>query len=336
MNFNFSFCSSLFFLLLLIIFPFVGVVGVGQNVLFGIVIPYVAVAIFLIGFLYRVLTWARSPVPFKIQSTCGQQKTLPWIKHSKLENPSNSWEVFGRMFLEIFFFRSLFRNVRVDLIRDESKAIYWSSKWLWFFSILFHYAFLIVLLRHLRFFTDPVLSFVHILEKFGGFLEIGVPIMYLGGIILLVATIVLLLRRIFIRGLRYISLPSDYFSLFLIIGIAATGILMRYFTRVDIVTIKELTMGLVTFNPVIPQGDISPLFYIHLFLVSFLFIYFPFTKLMHMGGIFLSPTRNSSNNNRMVRHVNPWNPEVEVHTYEEYEEEFREKMKKAGLPLEKE
>jgi hypothetical protein len=64
--------------------------------------------------------------------------------------------------------------------------------------------------------------------------------------------------------------------------------------------------------------------------------YFPFSKLMHMGGIFLSPTRNLANNNRAVRHVNPWNYPVEVHTYEEYEEEFREKMIEAGLPVEKE
>jgi hypothetical protein len=57
---------------------------------------------------------------------------------------------------------------------------------------------------------------------------------------------------------------------------------------------------------------------------------------MHMGGVFLSPTRNLPCNTRAVRHVNPWNYPVEVHTYEEYEEEFREKMIEAGLPVEKE
>ncbi|MFN3480827.1 MAG: menaquinol oxidoreductase, partial [Thermodesulfovibrionales bacterium] len=59
-------------------------------------------------------------------------------------------------------------------------------------------------------------------------------------------------------------------------------------------------------------------------------------KLVHLGGIFLSPTRNLANNNRMVWHENPWNYPVKVHTYEEYEEEFREKMKMAGIPVEKE
>jgi hypothetical protein len=55
-----------------------------------------------------------------------------------------------------------------------------------------------------------------------------------------------------------------------------------------------------------------------------------------MPGIFLSPTRNLANNNRRVRHLNPWDYPVKVHTYEEWEDEFREKMRAAGLPLEKE
>ncbi|MEW6607798.1 MAG: menaquinol oxidoreductase, partial [bacterium] len=73
----------------------------------------------------------------------------------------------------------------------------------------------------------------------------------------------------------------------------------------------------------------------HLFLVCILLIYFPFSKLVHMGGIFLSPTRNLANNNRMKRHINPWNYPVKVHTYEEYEEHYREKMKQVGIPVEK-
>ena len=97
---------------------------------------------------------------------------------------------------------------------------------------------------------------------------------------------------------------------------------------------KELAMGLVTFNPTIPDG-IGVIFFIHLFLVCVLITYFPFSKLMHMGGIFLSPTRVLANNNRAKRHVNPWDYPVKTHTYEEYEEEFRDKMIEAGLPVDK-
>ncbi len=84
------------------------------------------------------------------------------------------------------------------------------------------------------------------------------------------------------------------------------------------------------------QSRISPLFFGHLLLVCVLIAYLPFSKLMHMIGVFLSPTRNLANNNRAVRHVNPWDYPVKVHTYEEYEDEFRDKMKAAGVPVEKE
>ena len=122
----------------------------------------------------------------------------------------------------------------------------------------------------------------------------------------------------------------------LLIGaIAITGILMRYFYKVDIVAVKKLGAGLLSLHPILPEG-IGLLFYIHLFLVCCLIAYFPYSKLVHMAGIFMSPTRNLANNSRIRRHINPWNPEVKTHSYEEWEDEFREVMKDAGMPLEKE
>jgi nitrate reductase gamma subunit len=111
---------------------------------------------------------------------------------------------------------------------------------------------------------------------------------------------------------------------------------MRYFFKVHVVGVKELSMSLISLSPEIPKDGLGSIFYVHLFLISALFAYFPFSKLMHLGGVFMSPTRNLANNSRMVRHVNPWNHPVKVHTYEAYEEEFRDKMKSAGLPVEKE
>jgi nitrate reductase gamma subunit len=199
-----------------------------------------------------------------------------------------------------------------------------------------------VLIRHLRFFTEPIPGFVKLLEYLDSLMQTGImpisgfmtPGVMLSGFVLLGAVTFLILRRIFITQVSYISLPADYFPLFLITTIGLTGVLMRYLLKVDIVSVKELTLGLVTFHPQVPK-DIGVLFYIHLFLVSVLLAYFPFSKLVHMGGIFLSPTRNLSNNSRFVRHINPWNYPVKTHTYEEYEEEFRGKMVEAGLPVEK-
>ncbi len=311
----------------------VGYLGAG-TFFFAVIIPYAAVATFVFGMIVRVLRWGSSPNPFRIPTTCGQQKSLPWIKQSKIENPSGILGVWARMALEVFFFRSLFRNLKTQL-RDGGQLTYGEAKWLWAAGMAFHWSVLIILVRHLRFFTQQVPQLVQLVEGLDGFLQIGVPLLYMTDVVLLGAVFYLFLRRISLPPVRYISLINDYLPLFLIFGIGLTGVLMRYFLKTDIVGVKELTMSLVSFNPSIPQG-IGVIFYIHLFLICTLFAYFPFSKLVHMGGVFMSPTRVLANNSRMKRHINPWNYPVHVHTYEEYENDFRAKMKDAGLPVEKE
>ncbi len=326
---------ALFMIIVLVLIPVIGVQVLGLGFLFGVVIPYAAIALFLLGFIYRIFKWASSPVPFKITTTCGQQKSHDWIKNSNLEAPHNTLGVIGRMALEVLFFRSLFRNTSAEL-KPGQKLVYGPSKWLWMAGLLFHWSFLIILLRHFRFFAEPVPFFVNGIESLDGFFQILLPVLYLTDIAIVVALTFLFLRRIVDPKLRYITLGSDYFALFLLLGIAASGIIMRYTgLRADIVKVKQLAMGLVSFHPVVPDG-VGFMFYIHLFLVSSLIAYFPFSKLMHMGGIFLSPTRNMANNNRAKRHVNPWNYPVKTHTYAEWEDEFRDVMKAADMPLDKE
>jgi nitrate reductase gamma subunit len=325
---------SFIVVLILVLVAYAGVEVAHARFLFAVVFPYAAVSLFIIGMIGRVLTWGSSPVPFRIPTTCGQQKSLPWIKQSKLENPSGALGVMGRMALEVFFFRSLFRNLKTQL-GDDKKLSYGEAKWLWAAGMAFHWSFLIILIRHLRFFTERVPAAVKIVETLDSFLQIGVPLLYMTDVALLGAVFYLFLRRVGMPQVRYISLINDYIPLFLIFGIGLSGVLMRYFFKTDIVSVKMLTMSLVSFHPAIPQG-IGVIFYIHLFLLCTLFAYFPFSKLVHLGGVFMSPTRNMANNSRMKRHINPWNYPVHIHTYAEYEDEFRDKMKKAGLPVEKE
>ncbi|OQY49579.1 MAG: menaquinol oxidoreductase [Desulfobacteraceae bacterium 4572_89] len=320
---------------LLFLVAYTGVEGAGLQWFFGIVFPYVAVIVFLVGFVYKVLGWAASAVPFRIPTTCGQQKSLTWIKQNSIDNPDTSTGVFIRMILEIFLFRSLFRNTKAAFNRNASNRLSYSWEiFLWLGALAFHYSFLVVLLRHFRFFTSPVPSCLQWLEYLDGIVQLGLPGLFISGIVLVAATLFLLARRIFDAKVTYISQAADYFPLFLIIGIGITGIAMRYFTKVDIIGIKTLTMGLVTFSPTIPEG-VGGLFYAHIFLVSIFFVYFPTSKLMHLGGIFLSPTRNMAGNTRAKRHINPWNYDVDTHTYAQYEDHFREKMIEAGLPVDK-
>jgi nitrate reductase gamma subunit len=325
---------SLLAVLALVLVAFVGVKAAGMSYLFGVTVPYLAFVLFLGGFTYRILKWARSPVPFRIPTTSGQQKSLPWVKPNTLDNPTTKLATVGRMALEVLLFRSLFKNTKMEFL-DGPKVTYQWEKWLWLAGLAFHYSFFVIVIRHLRFFTEPVPGFVHMTESLDGFLQLGLPGLYLTDLVFLAAVSYLFIRRVIIPQVRYISLPADYFPLFLLLGLGITGVAMRYFWKVDIIKVKELAMSLATLRPAVPEG-IGVLFFIHLFLVCTLIAYFPFSKLMHLGGIFLSPTRNLPNDSRIRRHVNPWNYPVKVHTYDEYEDHFREKMIEAGLPVEKE
>jgi len=310
------------------------VAGPGMSLFFGVLLPYTAFSVFLIGVAIKLFYWVKSPVPFRIPTTCGQEKSFPWIKQAKLDNPSDLKGVILRMALEVLCFRSLFRNTTNEL--REGRLSFNLEIWLWLFGLTFHYSFLAVLVRHLRFFFEPVPTAIKFLETLDGILQVGLPIVMISGFTLLAAVLFLFARRLLLPQVRYISLAADYFPLLLIMTIAFTGIWMRYFGKVDVKTIKAFTMGLATLHPVALPVTISGVFYIHILLVSVLFIYFPFSKLMHAGGVFLNPTRNLANNSRAKRHVNPWNPDLEFVTYEKYENTFREKMIEAGLPVEKE
>jgi nitrate reductase gamma subunit len=325
---------SLSAVIILILLPTFGVLALGQHSLFAMGIPYVASVLFAVGFIYRVLKWASAPVPFHIPIVCGQQKSLPWIKANNIESPYTTAGVIKRLALDILLFRPLFWNDRVEL-RMTYELIFKRSLYLWLGGLAFHWSLLAILIRHLRFFTEPVPSFVLAVQWLDGIFQNLLPVLYLSDIAILIGLFYLFFRRVVYPQVRYISLPSDYFALLLLLAVATTGVLMRLVYRVDLVAVKGLVMKLLSFHPAPPEG-IGLIFYIHLFLVCVLLATFPFSKLMHMAGTFLSPTRNLMNNSRMERHINPWNYPVKVHTYEAWEDEFRDAMKEAELPLEKE
>ena len=309
--------------------------GDSLRFLLGVVVPGVAFAVFLGGIIYRVVHWGKSPVPFRIPTTSGQEKSLPWIRNNELENPSGLPGVIGRMALEVLFFRSLFKNHRVELLPEKEKVNYISDKLLWAAAMAFHWAMFIVVLRHFRFFVEPVPYWVELLQQFDGFFQVGLPVFYITSFAMLGGLAFLLIRRLLDAKVKYISLPSDYFALYLLLGIAITGILMRHVEKVDVVQVKAAIVGWASLQPVAPVG-VGLWYFVHVFLVSALLVYFPFSKLLHAPGVFLSPTRNLANSNRTRRHINPWNPDIQGHSYAEWEDEFRDKLKASGYALEKE
>jgi nitrate reductase gamma subunit len=312
-----------------------GTASTGLSSFFLVIVPYCALALFVIGFLIRLIGWSRAPVPFHIPTVAGQQKSLEWIKASRFESPWTTGGLIGRLLMEVVLFRSLWRNDRVEL-KGGGKLVFGSRRYLWLAAILFHWSLAVILFRHLRFFTDPVMSGVSFIESLDGFFQVNLTPLYLTDVLIVLGLGFLLLRRFFASQVRFISLLQDYFAVFLLFTIALSGVLMRYFFHPDLVGIKELVVGIVSFSPrTLQSGGGSWLAGIHLLSVSVLVGYFPFSKLMHAPGVFLSPTRNLKNDSRTVRHVNPLNHAVKTHTYEEYEDDFRSAMIEAGLPVER-
>jgi len=323
-----------------VLIAWIGAGSVRLEPFFGMILPYGALLAFLLGMSWRVLSWTRSAVPFNITTTCGQQYSLPWIRSSRLENPHTRWGAAGRVVLEMLLFRSLLRNVRHEWVAgdregDAPKLVFKSSPGLWLGALVFHYSLLLVLLHHARFFFDPVSGWVTGLERLDAFFQVGSAAFYVSGVTLILALLYLLVRRWWLPWLRYLSLPADYFPLYLLLGVALTGGMMHYSTRANVPAAKDFCLGLARLHPAGLLG-LGPLFHVHLTLASLLLAYVPFSKLSHMVSLPLSPTRNLPGAGRMRRHVNPWNAPVNTHPYAEYENEYRDKMRAAGIPLEKE
>jgi len=182
------------------------------------------------------------------------------------------------MFKEVVFFNSLFK----------------ANKWTWLFGWIFHFAMLLVVLRHLRYFTEPVWTWVNLIQPFGKY----------AGFAMLAGLLGLWGRRFLVERVRYITGPSDHLMLLLLVGIAASGLMMKYVVHTDIISLKAFALGLLHFNWQPLPAD--PVLLIHLSLVLILMFIFPVSKLLHAPGVFFSPGRNQVDNPREKRHLAPW------------------------------
>ncbi|RME49919.1 MAG: nitrate reductase [Caldilineae bacterium] len=185
------------------------------------------------------------------------------------------------------------------LARVLGEGLFFRSLWrenmeLWLGGWIFHVSMALVLLKHLRYFTYPVPAWVSAL------FDVGV----VAGWGMVVALLYLLLRRLFMERVRYISLLSDYLLLLLLLAIPVTGLLMKYLYPVFVVEAKAFALGVITLHP--RPVPAHWLFLLHFTLVLGLLAYFPFSKLVHAPGVFVSPTRNQANDARLRRYVNPW------------------------------
>ncbi|WP_088286940.1 respiratory nitrate reductase subunit gamma [Ideonella sp. A 288] len=224
---------------------------------------YAATAMLVIGVALKIRSYAGAPAPLKIPTTPA---------------PTTTGGVALRMTREVVFFESLFKG----------------SKWTWLFGWMFHAALLLVLLRHARYFQQPVWDVIAFVQPFGTYAGFAM-VAGLGG---------LWARRVLVDRVRYISTPSDHLHLALLVAIGLTGLGMRFVSHTDIVAVKAFMLGLMRLD--VQPLPADPLLLVHLALVALLMIVFPISKLLHAPGLFFSPTRNQADTSREARHVSAW------------------------------
>ncbi|MEL0585046.1 MAG: respiratory nitrate reductase subunit gamma [Candidatus Thiodiazotropha sp. (ex. Lucinoma kazani)] len=229
---------------------------------------FLATIVLVLGLARKIAQYAKAPAPLKIPTTPA---------------PVTQTGVVLRMFREVVFFESLFK----------------STKWTWVFSWLFHFGMFLVLLRHLRYFIDPVWLPIQLIQPFGKYAAFAMVVGLAG----------LLIRRIFVDRVRYISAPSDYLWLLLLIAIGVSGAMMTFVIHTDVVAVKQFFIGFWTFS--IGDLPMDPVLLIHLTLVAVLMILLPVSKLLHIPGIFFSPSRNQVDNPREKRHLVEWARKLE-------------------------
>jgi len=237
------------------------------SVLFALLF-YAATILLVVALAARIVDYARTPAPLKIPTTPA---------------PLTRGGVVLRMAREVVLFESLFKG----------------SLWTWLFGWLFHACLALVLVRHLRYFTEPVWFWVALAQPLGILAAFGMAAGLAG----------LLARRLLVERIRYISVPSDYLMLVLLLAIGASGLAMKYVLRTDVVAVKAYFLGLMRFDWQELPAD--PVLYVHLLLVVLLMIIFPFSKLLHAPGVFFSPSRNMVDDPREVRHLAPWAAKLE-------------------------
>ena len=227
------------------------------------VLFYTATAVLVIGVALKIRSYTRTPAPLKIPTTPA---------------PTTTAGVALRLTREVVFFESLFK----------------ASKWTWLFGWLFHAALLLVLLRHVRYFQQPVWALIAFVQPFGTYAAFAMVAGLAG----------LWARRWLVDRVRYISTPSDHLHLALLLAIALSGMAMRFVAPTDIVAVKAFMLGLMRFD--IQPLPSDPLLLLHLALVALLMLVFPISKLLHAPGLFFSPTRNQADTSRETRHIAAW------------------------------
>ncbi len=226
----------------------------------GVILPYVALVVFVVGMAYRIQVWRKLASP---------PMTLFPAPEDNKSNTMNTVK-------EAVLFKSLFNGDRT----------------LWIIAWVFHAVLLLIFLGHFRVFTGLIDSTLGAM----GMSEEGIKAMSGAagggaGVVILLATILLLVRRMMLPRVREITGAADYLALLLIAAIIITGDLMRFSDaqHFDLANSREYFLSLASFGDIMGAAALQHnVFLIHMCLALLLILCLPFSKLLHFGGIFFT------------------------------------------------
>ena len=229
------------------------------RLIVGVILPYVAVLVFLGGMIWRVVTWKKLASP---------PMTLFPAPATEADNKLNVAK-------EVLFFKSLFHGDRV----------------LWCFAWIFHVLLALIFLGHFRVITGMIDA---TLETMGmskeGILAMSGGAGGAAGIVILFAVVLLLARRAMLPRVREVTGVPDVLALLLIGAIIITGNIMRFGSEhFDLALTREYFAALATFSDVTAMEALkNGTFLVHMCLALILIMLIPFSKILHLGGIFFT------------------------------------------------
>jgi nitrate reductase gamma subunit len=221
------------------------------------IMVYGAIAIFILGMIYRVYQWLGA--------------TKARLKTGVFPKPDNRAAKWGQVAVDSLTFPQALK----------------ADQTIWTFTTLFHVALLGAFVGHLRL----VHEFTPLLNLLGseGMDQFA---LWSGGTmgIILMATLIYYLFRRLTSPYKEISVPEDFILLFLLILVVVMGDHMRFIGKIHAADYRIYFQSLLAFKPAFPKvlAD-SPTKWamvFHVLFANLLFIYFPFSKLVHVIATF--------------------------------------------------